>query len=115
MSNGKEIDDDIEALTLLGSSLINTILDRHPIEDIKALIDAGAPLWYQDEVEGMSPLHAAAYLDDDGDLAKYLLDNGAIWNAGGSIAWTCVIAWQLALHPSRSSAKYRRRHRFVSQ
>ncbi|KAF7965835.1 hypothetical protein HWV62_41258 [Athelia sp. TMB] len=80
-SDDLKIDHDIETLTSSGSSLINAILDCHSLQDIKALIDAGAPLWYQDDLEGISPLHAAAYLDDDGELAKYLLANGAIWNA----------------------------------
>lgn len=77
------IDEDIEGLTVLGLSLINAILDHQPLQNIKALIDAGAPLWYQDEVEGTSPLHAAAYAgDEDGELVKLLIDKGAIWNAG---------------------------------
>lgn len=94
IASDEEIDDDIERLTSLGYSLINAILSRHPLVDIKALVDAGAPLWYQDESEGMSPLHAAAHLDDNGDIIKYLLENGAIWNAGRSIERSCIIAEQ---------------------
>ena len=78
------MDDDIEALTSLGSALINGILEREPLENIEALINVGAPLWYQDEDEGISALHAAAYVEDE-ILIKLLIDRGAVWNAGESL------------------------------
>lgn len=79
---GPDVDDDIETLTALGSALISAILDQEPFESIKAIIEAGAPLWYQDEVEGLSPLHAAAYAGSDDELVKLLIEEGAVWNAG---------------------------------
>lgn len=53
-------DEDVEALVDLGEILIDQILERRPFEQVKALIDEGAPLWYQNE-QGLSALHAAAY------------------------------------------------------
>ena len=65
---------------MLGGYLVFSILHRRPRPKILALIDAGAPLWYQDE-EGTSPLHAAAYVEDK-ELVRILIEKGAIWNAG---------------------------------
>ena len=73
-------DEDIEALSMLGGYLIFSILHRRPLLKILTLIDAGAPLWYQDD-EGTSPLHAAAYTEDE-ELIRILIEKGAIWNAG---------------------------------
>ena len=70
----------IEEATETGIELITTILDRAPFESIKALVDAGAPLWFQDD-EGVSALHAAAYVENE-ELIRYLLEQGAVWNAG---------------------------------
>lgn len=77
-------DEDIEALSVLGGYLIFSILHRRPLPKILTLIDAGAPLWYQDD-EGTSPLHAAAYVEDE-ELVSILIEKGAIWNAGKA-AW----------------------------
>ena len=65
---------------MLGGYLVFSILHRRPRPKILTLIDAGAPLWYQDE-EGTSPLHAAAYVEDE-ELIRILIKKGAIWNAG---------------------------------
>jgi ankyrin repeat protein len=70
----------IEGATELGIKLITTILERAPFDIVKALVDAGAPLWFQDD-EGVSALHAAAYVEDE-ELVKHLLEQGAVWNAG---------------------------------
>jgi protein arginine N-methyltransferase 2 len=51
-------------------------------DEVKELVDNGAPLWYQDE-EGSTPLHAASFRDDEA-LLEYLLEKGAVWNAGMS-------------------------------
>jgi protein arginine N-methyltransferase 2 len=75
-----EVDEDVEALSILGEHLINTILADEPIEAIKSIIDNGAPLWFQNEEEGISPLHAAAYRQNP-DLVRFLIEQGAIWNA----------------------------------
>jgi len=77
----QEINIDISALTELGQRLIDAILNRATLEEIQALVDDGAPLWFQDEDEGISPLHAAAYTERE-DVAKLLIDAGAPWNAG---------------------------------
>ncbi|KAF8135479.1 hypothetical protein EV363DRAFT_1320810 [Boletus edulis] len=71
--------EEINAITELGTTLIQAILEKEPLDNIRDLIDAGAPLWFQDN-EGTSPLHAAAYVGDD-QLVKLLLDEGAVWNA----------------------------------
>lgn len=75
-----ETDTEVDELITLGQNLINTILDRAPLADIKTLIAEGAPLWYQDD-EGTSALHAAAYVEND-DLIRLLIEGGAVWNAG---------------------------------
>lgn len=75
--DGSEVDE----LTELGEQLVYAILLDEPLSSIRALIDAGAPLWYQNEAEGTSPLHAAAYMENE-DILKLVLETGAIWNAG---------------------------------
>ncbi|KAG2119660.1 uncharacterized protein F5147DRAFT_625311 [Suillus discolor] len=75
-----DIDDpEIIALTELGTTLIQAILEKEPISNVQDLIDAGAPLWYQDE-DGTSALHAAAYVENE-QLVKLLIEEGAVWNA----------------------------------
>lgn len=76
-------DEDIETLSMLGGYLIFSILDRRPLPKFLTLIDAGAPLWYQDE-DGTSALHAAAYIEDE-KLVRILIEKGAIWNAGEGV------------------------------
>lgn len=76
-----DVDEEIDTLTLLGEHLVNTILEDEPIETIKSIIDNGAPLWYQNADEGLSPLHAAAFVRNE-ELVKFLIDEGAVWNAG---------------------------------
>ncbi|THU95644.1 arginine methyl transferase [Dendrothele bispora CBS 962.96] len=72
-------DSEVHVLTEAGELLISSILQGQPIESIKQLVKDGAPLWYQDG-EGLSPLHAAAYMQDE-LLVKFLIDEGAVWNA----------------------------------
>jgi type IV protein arginine methyltransferase len=75
------VDDEIDILTELGENLITAILQRESLETIKSRLDAGAPPWYQNESEGISALHAAAYIENEG-LVQLLINKGAIWNAG---------------------------------
>ncbi|KAI0374138.1 hypothetical protein BV20DRAFT_936687 [Pilatotrama ljubarskyi] len=70
---------DVDALVSQGQELIDAILRRRALSEIKPLIDAGAPVWYQDD-EGTSPLHAAAYVENE-ELVRFLIDEGAVWNA----------------------------------
>lgn len=70
-----------EIATQLGEHLVAAILQNTPTEDIKSLVEAGAPTWYQTEAEGASPLHAAAYVRNL-ELVQYLIEQGAVWNAG---------------------------------
>lgn len=72
--------EEINAIIELGTTLIKAILEKEPLDNIQDLIDAGAPLWFQDN-DGTSPLHAATYVGDD-DLVKLLLEEGAPWNTG---------------------------------
>jgi len=65
----------------LGEELINSVLKNDPTPVIKSLIETGAPVWYQSDAEGISPLHAAAY-SRNLELVEFLIEKGAIWNAG---------------------------------
>ncbi|KAF9019028.1 arginine methyl transferase [Hymenopellis radicata] len=79
MSDG--IDDGaVHALTILGEHLVNTIIAGEPFATVKEILDNGAPVWYQNESEGLSPLHAAAYTQN-AELVKYVIAEGAVWNA----------------------------------
>lgn len=81
LSNNEHANDqDVHEAIVLGQDLIATILNRAPFDEVKAKIDAGAPLWFQDD-EGTSALHAAAYVESP-QLVRYLLEQGAVWNAG---------------------------------
>jgi protein arginine N-methyltransferase 2 len=51
-----------------------------PSGTIEAILDKGAPAWYQDEALGWSCLHYAAERRDP-ELIKLLLQGGAVWNA----------------------------------
>ncbi|KAI0699562.1 S-adenosyl-L-methionine-dependent methyltransferase [Cytidiella melzeri] len=73
------IDEQVDEAIALGQQLVTSILDRKPFEIVRGEIDAGAPLWFQDD-EGTSALHAAAYVEDE-ELVRYLIQNGALWNA----------------------------------
>ena len=75
----------LDALTALGQALVEAVLERRPRALVEKMVQDGAPLWYQDE-EGTSALHAAAYAEDEG-LVRYLIEQGAVWNAG-----ECVLA-----------------------
>lgn len=85
MSQLLEDDSANDAQTILGEHLINMILAGEPIETVRGIIETGAPLWYQNVSEGMSPLHAAAYAQNS-EIVRYLIDEGAIWNAGKGAA-----------------------------
>ncbi len=84
----------VHALTILGEHLVNTILAGEPFASVKEILDQGAPVWYQNESEGLSPLHAAAYIQN-AELVKHLIAEGAVWNAR-----TCVLSF---LHFSAAS------------
>lgn len=79
----EETVDPSEIAAQLGEQLVSTILQNAPTEDVKSLVEAGAPVWYQNEAEGASPLHAAAYTRNL-ELVQYLIEKGAVWNAGTS-------------------------------
>jgi protein arginine N-methyltransferase 2 len=73
--------EEISAAIELGGNLINAILHGISETHCKRLVEAGAPLWYQDEEEGISALHAAAYTENK-ELVRLLIEEGALWNAG---------------------------------
>ena len=75
-------DAEMESIVESGTELIAAIFERKPFNELKALIDQEAPLWYQDE-EGNSALHAAVY-NEDSELVRLLIEKGAVWNAGAS-------------------------------
>lgn len=70
-----------EIATQLGEQLVAEILQNASIDTVKSLVEAGAPVWYQSGAEGTSALHAAAYVRSL-ELVKYLIEKGAVWNAG---------------------------------
>ncbi|KAN0128745.1 S-adenosyl-L-methionine-dependent methyltransferase [Lactarius tabidus] len=74
------VDDDEEQIAIIGMALINAILEYAPKEEIQKLLDEDPPLWYQDEEDGWSALHAAASVED-AELVKKLLQHGAVWNS----------------------------------
>ena len=92
-------DDDIDVRDVLveqGYALVDAILRRRPLPEIKEMIKQGAPVWYQDD-EGKSPLHAAAYVEND-ELVRFLVDEGALWNAGAFRSF-CLTRQRCALAP----------------
>ncbi|KAF9049781.1 S-adenosyl-L-methionine-dependent methyltransferase [Panaeolus papilionaceus] len=64
----------------LGDELIEKIFQNEPLASISVFLDEGAPVWYQNLAEGISPLHAAAYMQNL-PVVKLLLEKGAVWNA----------------------------------
>lgn len=75
-------DSDIDAVvTTLGEELIARILENESVGKVSGLLDSGSPVWYQNENEGISPLHAAAFVQN-AELVKLLIEKGAVWNAG---------------------------------
>lgn len=50
------------------------------LDNVKQLIDKGAPIFYQDPSSGYTCLHFAADIQSL-PLTKHLLSNGATWNA----------------------------------
>jgi protein arginine N-methyltransferase 2 len=84
-------DSDIDAVvTRLGEELIAMILENESVEKISGLLDSGSPVWYQNENEGISPLHAAAFVQNV-ELVKLLIEKGAVWNAGWLYCHLCCI------------------------
>lgn len=78
-----EKDSEVEDAVQLGSQLIKSILSFSPpdLPHVQSLIKAGAPLWYQQEKDGLSALHAACFVEYP-DLVRILIENGAVWNSG---------------------------------
>lgn len=71
---------DADAAVELGTALIDAILAGHSLARVKELAK-DAPLWFQAPETGWSALHAAAFREDV-QLTKFLVDRGAVWNAG---------------------------------
>jgi len=95
-----EMDIDIDAVaSKLGEELIEQILSNQPLEVIKAFLDGGSPIWYQNDNEGMSPLHAAAYVQNE-ELVKLLIEQGAVWNAGTCLRFLCTRESPCSLYQS---------------
>jgi len=86
------------AATHLGEDLIEKILNNEPTEVISAILESGAPVWYQNASEGTSSLHAATFTQNV-DLVNLLLENGAVWNAGllNDISLLFVAYWDSLL------------------
>lgn len=68
-----------EELIHLGLALLEASRTAD-IETIKAILDKGAPAWYQDQALGWSCLHYGAERRDP-ELLRVLLSGGAVWNA----------------------------------
>ena len=72
-------DMDVDVLVELGYDLVDAILRRRPLKEIKEKVAGGARVWYQDDAR--TSLHAAAYVEN-AELVRYLIEEGARWNAG---------------------------------
>lgn len=71
-----------DVAVLLGTQLIENILANASLSEVQEFVKStDAPVWYQDEVEGISALHAAAYVRNP-EMVKWLIKEGAVWNAG---------------------------------
>lgn len=81
--NAPTEDAELSPLLSLGQQLVEQIFDNAPLSALKSLVDSGAPLWFQDS-EGVSALHAAAYSERE-EVVNWLLEAGAVWNAGGLV------------------------------
>ena len=68
-----------EELIHLGLALLEASRTAD-IETIKAILEKGAPAWYQDQALGWSCLHYGAERRDP-ELLRVLLSGGAVWNA----------------------------------
>ena len=62
-----------------GTRLLDAIQARQTPQTL-ALLNQGAPIWFQDEETGWSALHFAAHYEDV-ELVELLIERGAIWNA----------------------------------
>ena len=103
---------DIEQVAVtLGETLIQQILEDKPLEDIKASLDIGAPIWYQTLTEGLSALHAAAYMQNH-SLVKLLIERGAVWNSG-MIFNNMLVNMRFRIHVSGLPEAYCRGHRLI--
>ncbi|KAF6761205.1 arginine methyl transferase [Ephemerocybe angulata] len=94
---------------LLGTQLISAILNGASLDTVKELVQTGgAPVWFQDEEgEGISPLHAAAYVHDT-EMVRWLIGQGAVWNAvdnlkntAGDVALSLMIWRRILLYGMR--------------
>jgi protein arginine N-methyltransferase 2 len=65
-----------------GTRLLDAIQARDTPQTL-ALLQQGAPIWYQEEETGWSALHFAAHYEDVA-LVELLIDRGAIWNMSQS-------------------------------
>ncbi|KAJ3790790.1 arginine methyl transferase [Lentinula aff. detonsa] len=84
-----ESEETVHIFTRLGEYLIDSILHGESFDAIKRIVLEGAPLWYQNESEGMSALHAAAYVQNP-ELVQFLIDEGAIWNSVDNLRCTAA-------------------------
>ncbi|KAJ3988552.1 arginine methyl transferase [Lentinula detonsa] len=84
-----ESEETVHIFTRLGEYLIDSILHGESFDAIKRIVQEGAPLWYQNESEGMSALHAAAYVQNP-ELVQFLIDEGAIWNSVDNLRCTAA-------------------------
>jgi protein arginine N-methyltransferase 2 len=76
-------------LISLANQLISAAASS-PLSEVKRLIKAGAPTWYQEDTMGWSALHFAAERADS-QVVKALLDGGAVWNAS---EWDWGWGWE---------------------
>ncbi|KAF8918994.1 hypothetical protein CPB85DRAFT_1373636 [Mucidula mucida] len=70
--------DDVPAITW-PCPLYPQVSGQSRVRAVRGLEDHRT-IWYQNESEGLSPLHAAAYTQN-AELVKHLIAEGAVWNA----------------------------------
>jgi protein arginine N-methyltransferase 2 len=74
--------------------------ERGDVESVKDLLKRDdIPLWWQEDITGWTVLHAAT-ASENAELVDYLLQKGAIWNAGGRIllgsrTWNLLVPVQV--------------------
>ena len=71
--------DDKQLFDNAGLALL-TCVSHNDIENVKLLLDKGAPIFYQDSDSGWTALHFATDMQNI-ELVKVLIENGATWNA----------------------------------
>ena len=84
------LDDLEDTLNELGLRFL-AVVETADIDAVKAFVESeDPPVFFQDPESGWSALHVAAMVESP-ELIQYLIEQGAIWNAGGIQSPWCSI------------------------